>query len=386
MRLDHYNTYGNSTVPKFGFKFSPMQEFSLRGTYSQGFRAPSATENGNAGAVFNAITINDPILCSVLLPDGSPDLTSPRNVPGTCGFNPAFLQATTKNLQPEKSKSYTLGLIVEPVKGWSTTLDFYQIKLDNQIIPLASLASYNPLDPRYLVRGPQQIVTYGDQHTGLSPVGLISYLFTPYTNGQSTITTGYEIETRYTFGLGEYGKLNTRLQWSHTQKYDQTLDGITYRLAGTHGPSIISGNTGNPRDRAQFALAWDTGPVTVTATTNYISGYDVTDPSSGLGDCQTSLNAYNPARFPLGKYPSQYCKVKEFWSTNLAINYRMTKEWTWNLSVANLFDSKPPIDMQTYGSTGINSSSNPSGAPYNPALHQTGAVGRYFTLGVNYRF
>ncbi len=383
VRLDHYNTYGNSTTPKVGFKWTPMQEFGLRGTYSEGFRAPSATENGIAGALFSFNAIRDPILCPASLPNGQPDPNSALNVTGTCSMLPTYLQQTTKDLKPEKSKSYTLGVILEPIKGWSTTLDYYQIKLSNMIVPLSSLASYNPLN--YLVRGPQQVVTFNDGHSGLSSVGQIAYAYTPYTNGQATTTAGYDIETRYKFDLGSMGKLGTRLQWSHTLKFDQTLDGQTFALAGTHGPSIVGGDTGNPRDRAQFAFTWDQGPFTVTTTTNYISSYDVTDPSAGYDTCQKSLAGYNPGRFPNG-YPTQYCKVKEFWYTNLAVNYKMTKEWTWTLSVANLLDAKPPIDMQTYGGAGSSSSSIGSGTPYNPSLHQTGAVGRYFNLGVNWKF
>ncbi len=382
-RFDHYNTYGNSTTPKVGFKFNPMPELGFRGTYSEGFRAPSATENGTAGSLFSFNAIRDPALCPVSLSNGKPDLTNAANVPAFCNFNPTYLQLTTQSLQPEKSKSYTLGLILEPVKGWSTTLDFYQIKVSNQIIPLASLASYNPLN--FLVRGAQQIVTYGDGHTGLSPTGLIAYAFTPYTNGQATTTSGFEFETRYKFDLGAYGKLSTRLQYTHMLKYDQTIDGVTYNLAGTHGPSVIGGDTGNPRDRAQMALSWDQGPWTVTTTTNYIGSYDVTDPSSGLTDCVSGIQGYN-SQFVTIDPPSQYCKVKEFWYTNLAVNFKMTKELTWTLSIANLFDAKPPLDLQTYGGTGSNSSSNGTGAPYNPSLHQIGAVGRFFNLGVNYRF
>ncbi len=385
VRLDHYNTYGNSTTPKVGFKWTPMQEFGLRGTYSEGFRAPSATENGIAGALFSFNSIRDPILCPVSNANGTPNTTSPLNVQGACSFTPAYLQQTTKDLQPEKSKSYTLGLIIEPVKGWSTTFDYYQIKLSNQIIPLASLSTYNPLN--YVVRGVPQTVTFGDGHTGISSVGPIAYAFTPYTNGQATTTAGYEVETRYKFDLGSAGKLAARLQWSHTQKYSQTTDGVTYELAGTHGPSVIGGNTGNPRDRAQIAFAWDNGPFTVTTTTNYISSYDVTDPSAGLNTCQASLTAFNPGRFVNVPYPTQYCKVKEFWYTNLAVNYKMTKEWTWTLSVANLLDAKPPTDMQTYGGAGANTSTTGNGgAAYNPSLHQTGAVGRFFNLGVNWKF
>lgn len=381
-RYDHYNTYGNSTTPKFGFKFSPMPEIAFRGTASRGFRAPSATENGNAGALFAFNAIRDPALCPTLLANGKPDLTASTNVPGFCNFNPTYLQLTTKDIKPEKSKSLTFGLILEPVKGWSTTLDYFQIKLANQIIPLAALASYNPLN--FLVRGSPQQVAYGDGRTGLSTVGTIAYAFTPYTNGQSTETSGLEFETRYRFDLGEFGKLGTRLQYTYMLKYDQTIDGVTSKLAGTHGPSIIGGDTGNPRGRGQLALTYNQGSYTLTSTTNYISSYDVTDPSTAFNDCATGIQGYN-SQF-LGDVPSQYCKVKAFIYSSLAVQYKWDKALTFNLSIQNVFDAKPPLDLQTYGGTGTNSSSNGTGTPYNPSLHQAGAIGRFFSLGVNYRF
>jgi len=46
--------------------------------------------------------------------------------------------------------------------------------------------------------------------------------------------------------------------------------------------------------------------------------------------------------------------------------------------VTNLFNANPPLDLQTYGGGG--------NLAYDAALHQDGAVGRYFTLGATYRF
>lgn len=45
----------------------------------------------------------------------------------------------------------------------------------------------------------------------------------------------------------------------------------------------------------------------------------------------------------------------------------------------NLFNKQPPVDVETYGGG--------SGFyPYDPGLHQAGAVGRYFTLAAAYEF
>lgn len=384
VRYDHYNTFGNSTTPKVGFKFTPVKEFGIRGTVSRGFRAPSATENGTAGSLFSFNAIRDPQLCGVSNPDGTPNLTAAANVPAFCSFNPTYLQGTTKNLQPEKSKSVTFGLIFEPIKDWSTTLDYYNIELKGQIVPAAAIATFDPLP--FAVRSTPQVVTFGDGSTGLSPVGPIQYVDTPYVNGQTTKTSGLEFETRYKFKAGEAGNFNVGLQFSHMINYDQTINGITYKLAGTHGPSIIGGNTGNPRDRMQLTLGWDKGPLTVTTTANRVGSYDVTDPASGFNTCIDGINGYNSQFFNGATPPEQFCKVPAFTTVNLNVQYKADKALTLRASVQNLFNKQPPVDLQTYGGTGSNSSSNGTGAPYNPSLHQAGAIGRFITVGLDYKF
>jgi iron complex outermembrane recepter protein len=383
-RYDHYDTYGSSSTPKLGFKFTPVKAFALRGTVSRGFRAPSATENGIGGSLFLFNRIRDPQLCPVSLPSGAPDLTAAANVPVYCSFAPVYLQVTSKDVRPEKSRSLTLGLIFEPIAGWSTTLDYYRITVDDQIIPAASLADFDPVAAG--VRGTPQQVTFGDGRTGLSPVGPFAYSASPYVNGQRTATSGLEFETRYRFKLAAYGELAAGLQLAHMLRYDQTINGVTARLAGTHGPSIIGGNTGNPRDRAQLSLAWTLGAFSTAATFNRVGSYDVTDPSLGITTCAAGITANNAQFANGGTPPDRYCRVAAFTTTNLSLQYQMGPALTLRGAVLNLFDKAPPVDLNTYGGTGANTSSGGSGAPYNPSLHQSGAVGRFFSAGLDYKF
>jgi hypothetical protein len=54
--------------------------------------------------------------------------------------------------------------------------------------------------------------------------------------------------------------------------------------------------------------------------------------------------------------------------------YQYNKNWTFNFTVQNLFNAKPPFDFETYGSSaGQTSNAVNAGVPYNPALHQIGA-------------
>ena len=384
VRLDHFSTFGNAATPKVAFKFSPSKEFTLRGTASRGFRAPSAAENGTAGSLFGFNAIRDPLLCPVSNANGSPNTTAALNVPAFCNFNPVYLQATTKDLKPEKSKSFTLGLILEPVQNWSTTLDFYKIQIDGQIVSESAIAAFDPLTR--IVRGTPQNATFGDGSTGLTPAGTIQYVNTGYVNAQTTSTSGIEFETRYKFKLQEASSLTVGLQLSHVLKYTQTLDGLTSELSGTHGPSIVGGNTGNPKNRAQFTLAYATGPWTVTSTTNYVGTFDVTDPSHGALTCLDGINANNTQFANGATPPDKYCKVRAFHTTNLSAKYQQSKALTFRASILNLFGAKPPVDLNTYGGTGTNGTSGQTGAPYNPSLHQAGAIGRAITVGLDYKF
>jgi iron complex outermembrane receptor protein len=378
-RIDHYNTYGNSSTPKFGFKFTPSPAIALRGTYARGFRAPGPAENGTAGSLFGFNQVNDPLLC----PGGS--TTAAGNVAAFCLFSPSYVQTTSPDLKPEKSKSATLGLILEPVKGWSTTLDLYQIEVSNQIVTAASLPGYVPA----FVRGvpvPQIISDgAGGTYTATPAYGPILYATSGYVNAGATKTSGFDVDTVYKFKMGSMGSLKTGLNWTHLMSYTLSANGIAYQLAGTHGPTVISGDTGNPKDRAQLTLSYDVGGLNVTSTVNWIGSFSVLDPSTGPGlndTCENSLQNSN-TYFASATYPTKYCRVKSFTSADLTVTYKVDPRWTVHATVLNLFNKQPPVDAQTYGGTSIASNTN---APYNPSLHQAGAIGRFFSVGAAYRF
>jgi iron complex outermembrane receptor protein len=71
--------------------------------------------------------------------------------------------------------------------------------------------------------------------------------------------------------------------------------------------------------------------------------------------------------------------VPSFLSTDLTATYKYGKNWTFHGTILNLFDRAPPIDTGTYGNSG-------NLAAYNATLHQAGAIGRFFSVGAQYRF
>ena len=377
-RYDHYENF-NKFTPAASFKWSPMREIGVRGTFAKGFRAPNPAEVGNAGSFFTFNGIDDPVLCA----NGNPDTRN--NVPSSCGLNPPYVQLTTKDLSPEKSTSYTLGLILEPAKGLSATLDYYNIKVTNQIV---SAAGNDPTYVPQFVRGPANpiLISNGDGTTSLGTpsVGSIIYATSPYVNLGGTKTSGIEADVTYRFRLpNELGSLRANLSAAHTFSYlTEAAGGVSYQLAGTQGPSSISGATGSPKDRAQFSLGYNRGPLDVTATMNYTSDFSTIDPSLGVNDCANTGFAVGGRSYfrniPTGQ-PAYYCHVASFTTTNLNIQYKLSENLSLKGSILNLFDKQPPIDVATYGNANTQTA-------YNASLHQAGAVGRFYSLGLNYTF
>jgi iron complex outermembrane receptor protein len=377
-RYDHYDTYGNSFTPAASFKWTPVQQFAVRGNFARGFRAPNPAETSSASSVFTYNSINDPILC----PTGDP--TAKGSVAQYCNYTPAYVQQTTKNLSPEKSKSYDLGIVVEPLRGLNATVDYYKIQVNNQIVTAAGNdPNFNPV---YVRGAPVTMdIANGDGTTtsAVGPAGPILYALSPYINAGETKTHGLEADVNYRFRLpNDLGTLRADLSAAHTFGYEQTVGGVTYQLAGTQGPSVVSGATGNPKDRAQFSLDWNRGPLDMTVNVNYTSSFSTQDPSVGVTDCSNTAAFVGGRTYftgVAGGQPSNYCQVASFTTTNLNVQYKLSPNLTLKGSILNLFDRQPPIDVATYGNSGTQTS-------YNASLHQAGAVGRFFSAGLSYTF
>ncbi|MCY4753315.1 TonB-dependent receptor [Pelomonas aquatica] len=374
-RVDHYDTYGSSTTPKLGFKFLPLRELTLRGTYAGGFRAPNPVEIGISGSSAGYLPpLLDTALCAVVKPGQPCDIY----VGGT------QLQLPGKDLRPEKSKSYTLGLVFEPGPAFNLSLDYYDVKISNQIVSVGLFGQYQIDTPDaygtrlYRVHSP---TTANAAPTG--PDDTILYGTYPFINLGSARSSGLDLDLRLKLDGGAWGRFTPQLQWTHMIRY--TIDrgpGQVYELAGTHGPSFVSTNTGTPRERGALALTWARGPVELTGTLNYTSGMRVEDASYNLPDCASALSTIFPNGLPAGGSP--LCRVPSFTTVNLSGSWQVSERFSLRASVANLFDRAAPIDAFASGSTGGGVSSG--GAHYNPSLHQEGAVGRYLTLGLSYRF
>jgi iron complex outermembrane receptor protein len=376
-RFDHIDTTGNAITGKGAFKWAPTSVFALRGAASTGFRAPNINENGLSGTLAGSTNTNDPVLC----PGGTANGNPPKNsIPYYCDYEPTLLTTANANLQPERSTSLTLGAILEPIAGWSTTIDLYKITIRDQII--SPTPNYNVQSPLYSnIATPASVAApqgCADGNGGYITCPQASYFLplwyaSPFINANSTMVDGFEIGSSYKFKLGEFGKIRTEFDWTHVMSYVLTSDGVPYQLAGTHGPSAASNDTGNPQDRVDLSFTWENGPLDVTTNFNWIGRYSILDSSAQLTTCANAAYPWYAGNQP----PANYCNVASFLNTNLTVGYKLTKQWSLNGSIGNVFNRQPPVDVQTYGNNGVAT---------NMSFYSEGVAGRSFHAGASYSF
>ena len=350
LRTDDYSDYGRSTTPKIGFKFTPASAVAFRGTYAEGFRAPSAAENGNSAVAAFTNIASDPVRCAV------------TKLPVDCSSQQVgAITIGNKNIQPETSKSYSLGLVLEPIKNISLSIDWWKIVRDGEI---------NGSDPGAVVANPAgypdaEIVRGEPTSNFPTLVGPILMVKAPYLNAGKTKTSGVDLDLRGRYNAGDLGRFNSGVTVTYMKEFTRTnADGTVLEFAGTHGDVNLSGNGGTPKTKVRLTLGWDQGPFNITGNMNFVSS--ISNKNEVGGDC-LDVDAND--------VPYKNCRIASFTTTDLFAKWTVSKQWEITASITNLFDKMAPLDVQTYGR--IN---------YNPSLHQAGAVGRYFNLGGRYTF
>jgi iron complex outermembrane recepter protein len=356
LRDDHYSDFGNSFTPKLGIKFTPIKEIALRGTYGQGFRAPGPAENGNSGSA-GFTNYSDPVRC----PDGNNPL--PGASQADCAGSAVVITTGNPQIKPEKSKSFTLGAIIAPTNSSSVSIDLWQITRTNEITgadPAQVLLNPSAFPTAIITRDPTNDLP------GIPNSGTVFAVSAPYINANQTKTNGVDLDLRQKFNFGGGNKLTAGLIWTYVNKFERTLPGIApVDYAGTHGPTSLSGNGGTPRHKGSLDLAWDQANWGVATKINYVGSMKNVEFKD-----QPCLNT-----FADGSDAPGGCKIASFTTVDLSGNFTPLKGLEFNASILNLFDRIAPLDPQTYGANN-----------YNPTLHLSGAIGRFYQAGVKYKF
>ena len=121
-RYDDYSTGQSAFSPKVGAKFTPIQEVAIRGTWSKGFRIPSFNEAFGLPTTGYVSQGGTPAFCTNFATFCA---AHANNAYATTAFPLGLTSVGNPNLEPERSTAFTAGIIVEPVRNVSFTVDFW---------------------------------------------------------------------------------------------------------------------------------------------------------------------------------------------------------------------------------------------------------------------
>jgi iron complex outermembrane receptor protein len=241
-RHDRYSDYGSSTTPKVGVKWNATPSFMVRSTYAAGFRAPTLVENSTdvKNAFINGFL--DPERCN-------------ERFKGGCRANSAYQSGANPDLQPEKGNSWTLGMVWEPASWLNASVDFWRIRRVDEIGTydldkvLADPARYANDPAAVITRAP---LTDADRAAGATG-GEITQIKSLLTNVALSDVRGVDLDLRGKFNLGEYGRLEPRLQVMFTTSYQSAPapDDDLIEYAGTRG---------TPKTQATLGVTWKKPP------------------------------------------------------------------------------------------------------------------------------
>ena len=359
-RFDHYSDVGNNFSPKIGLKWKPLDWVALRGTYSKGFRAPSFAENGSSSAQ-GFVTITPPDSFQALH-GGNAYSSTPYSI--------SEYTLANHNIKPEKASNFTFGVVLQPTSWLNASVDYYNIRKNNVITG----PDYGSALAAYWANGgtvPGVTITpdlADPQHPGA--LARPAVLTGEYINANSLKTTGVDVDIQGHWDFGSV-KYITELQGTQIFQWKMILPGgIVQSYVGTQGPYNLSSGAGTPRTKGSWSNTVMYGPLTVTGTLYYTSGYQeiAEDVGVGPGSC-LFYNAAGTAFMPSN------CRVGSFYDFDLTGSYNINDHLAITASLFNVFDRKAPFDPANYAANN-----------YNPTYTQSGVVGRFWNVGVKVKF
>lgn len=364
-RYDHYSTGQSNFSPKVGAIFTPIRQLTARGTYSRGFRIPSFGEANalpTTGYVTQQITgIPAAFLaqygagCSAATPTGCPTYLTSYSIGQTTLASP--------NLKPEKSRSFTGGIKIDPIRSISLTVDYYNIKKTGAITTpdnSAAIAAYYAGGAA--VPGFEVIPDAVDiNNPNARPK--IAFVRSALINADTIKSSGIDFGINGAYDFGPV-KWTSNLNASYIIELSTTIDGVKQRYEGTLGNFNLTAGSGTFEWKGNWLNTFDFGDFAVSSTVNYTSGYDLsaTDQGDSYKDCGQAA-VYNN------------CHVKSYITVDANVNFKVNDQFSFYVNALNLFDRLPPVDTVTYGAY-----------LYNAVQGGDGIFGRQYRAGVKFGF
>ncbi|MBU6166201.1 MAG: TonB-dependent receptor [Alphaproteobacteria bacterium] len=363
-RYDYFNDFGDTFNGKISARYAFNDAVAVRGAASTGFRAPTPgqqfTQNLTTGFPFGSTV---PLGIATVRPD-----------------SPIGRFFLAQPLTPEKSVSFSGGLVLTPGGGFNITVDYYNIKVSDRIGITGNL---NPNQANGTgLTATQFLLAQGVAEA--AELGAVRY----FTNAFDTRTQGFDVVIQHKADTG-FGRFNTSLavNYNNTKVTDRKV------VAGTlaNGQSLSNfrpvddvrvGNIerSNPNWRAVLSETYTNGMFDATARASYFGSFtSFFDPiTTGIG-ATPGVDATQAAAL----YPTPFSKsFGAQFAFDIEVGVTFEENYRIAVGAQNLFNTFPQRETRNiFPSTGgaANGSIYPDTAPI-------GQMGGFWYLRASARF
>ena len=347
-RYSDFDTFGETTNSKFGVKWRPIDDLLVRGTWSEGFRAPTIGDLYGGTTDTFVTGFHDP--CDSVYGDARGSARCLQDVPADYrqlqqGFVPTtgraaqtpvpFRSGSNPLLLPEFSTSKTIGLVYSPsyVEGLSVALDWWTIKIENTIVADTPNEIMNDC---YVALIESRCALFSRDPT----LGnIVSQMAFGGRNSGYADTEGYDLEVNYSLAT-DYGRFAAKWATTYVSRYETKStndpDEVPSQLNGFSSNAAGS----NFRIRSNLNLSWTLNEFSVNWGMRYSSG--TKEACQGFGDgAHCSLPNYQ-APDTLGAIVPMN-EVGSVTFNDLQFSWKAP----WNATIAvganNVFDRDPPV-------------------------------------------
>jgi len=329
-RYSDYSTFGSTTNNKIGFRWQMVDDFTFRGTWAEGFRAPSIGELYGTASRFDA-QLQDPcnnatgqrgINCAILgVPNPATYVQSNPQISVLTGGN--------QNLQPETSTNKTFGMIYSPNWGegasWSQKLDltatYYDITIKDSIQAKDAQTLLDrcadTLDPAFC------------DLQGRNGAGYVTFLNDTLGNLGRVETSGWDFGLNWIGPEWSWGRFSANWQSTYVDNYSAVS--VETGLAEPQHVGVEVTDSGIARLRSTLRMNWAFENWTASWAMRYISSLtEDCAAGSGFGICDGPDNTHH-----LGAVT--YNDIRASWKVPVSTPFSVSA------GINNLFAKDPPV-------------------------------------------
>jgi iron complex outermembrane receptor protein len=329
VRHERYSDFGNTTSGKASARYAFTPQFALRGTVSNGFRAPSLAQEFYTITTTNFLVING------------------QNTPIETGTFPVGSSAAqalgAKALKPERARNLSFGAQWQPIRNWTTTVDLYRIDIDDRVVFSSNLQ---------LANAPK--LNAALQNSGIF-VGAARY----FTNAVDTRTKGVDVVSTYRLNLAQGARADFTLAYNHNDNEvrhvaDTPAVLAQEKLVLVDRQSVNRLTVGSPKDKLTLSGDYTRGVWSTHANVTRYGKFTVPQNNAALDQ------NYDPQ-----------------WVMDVSAAVRVASNWRVTLGIDNL-TNRYPAQVTASGNLNVNGTQ-----PYS-VWAPNGFNGRFFYAKAGY--